>query len=116
MHKIYEPVDPRGVEPPTSSLQMKRSTGELRARKGYNACVIRQLDGSKLEVYLICALSLKIIFSINYYINIAFEYNRKLCLSSLTLARFYQRVKYMSTETIGTYPLTTSSLYGIVRL
>ncbi len=24
-------VDPRGVEPPTSSLQMKRSTGELRA-------------------------------------------------------------------------------------
>ena len=30
MHK--QPVDPRGIEPPTLSLQMTRSTSELRAR------------------------------------------------------------------------------------
>ena len=31
-HPVFRPVDLRGVEPPASSLQMKRSTGELQAR------------------------------------------------------------------------------------
>ena len=64
--RSVERVDPRGVEPPTFSLQMKRSTGELRARsfsesikllfsEGYNAKGLKSPQGRPSAEKLRCS-------------------------------------------------------------